>query len=245
MASTPLDAVVQSPRSRGERPLYTTTAIAGALVVFAGFAPSYYLKSILGTPDLDALKHVHGVIMTAWFVLFFVQARLVATGRVAMHRQLGVIGVGLAALVIAMGMMLAIASVRTGVSPVPGISPYVFLVLPLGELVAFAVLFAAAIALRKRGAWHKRLMLLASVSMLGPAFARLPTDALIGLSGPPVFFALTDLMILACIAYDTVKNRRLHPAFAGGFVFIVVVQGGRMLLSQTAAWTRFAQWLVG
>jgi F0F1-type ATP synthase assembly protein I len=146
--------------------------------------------------------------------------------------------------VVAMGTTLAIATLRTGVSPVAGIPPQVFVVLPLGEMVAFAFLFAAAIALRKRTDHHKRLMLLASISILAPAFARFPTDA-IGLSGPPVFFALTDLFILACIAYDWFKNRRLHPAFVGGLAFIVVVQIGRLVLSQTAAWDRFATWLIG
>ena len=243
MASAPIDAL-PATRARGERPLYTAAALAGALVMFAGFAPSYYLKSLVGTPELTTLKHFHGVVMTAWFVLFFVQARLVATGRTATHRQLGLAGIFLAAVVVATGMALAIASVRTGVSPVPGIPPLVFLVLPVGEVVSFVGLFSAAIALRKRGAWHKRLMLLACLTMLTPAFARFPTDA-IGLSGPPVFFALTDLLILSCIAYDTVKNRRVHPAFIVGFVYIVVVQWGRLAISQTAAWTRFAQWLVG
>ena len=242
MASTTIDAVSR-PLARGERPMYTTAALVAALVMFAGFAPSYYLKSLAGTPELTTLKHFHGVVMTAWFVLFFVQARLVATGRTATHRQLGVAGIFLAALVVATGMTLAIATLRSGVSPVPGIPAHVFLVLPVGEMVSFAVLFAAAIALRRRGAWHKRLMLLASVAMISPAIARLPTDA-IGLSGPPVFFALTDLLILSCIAYDAVKNRRLHPAFIGGFIFIVIVQVGRLVLSQTAAWKAFAGWLI-
>jgi hypothetical protein len=243
MASAPIDAVPR-PRARAERPLYTAAALVAALVVLAGFAPSYYLNSFFGAADLTRLKHVHGVVMTGWFVLFLVQARLAATGRIAMHRQLGVAGIFVAVLVVAMGTTLGIASAKAGVTPVAGISPLVFLVLPLGEMVAFAVLFVAAIALRKRSDYHKRLIVLASVAMLAPAFARFPTEA-IGLSGPPVFFALTDLVILACIAYDTVKNRRLHPAFIGGLVFIVVVQFGRLALSQTAAWTQFATWLVG
>jgi hypothetical protein len=243
MSSVPIDAV-SLPRGRAERPLYSAAAVVAALVVLAGFAPSYYLKSFFGAADLTTLKHIHGVVMTSWFVLFFVQARLAATGRIAIHRQLGVAGVFAAVLVVMVGTTLGIAAARAGVTPVPGIPPLVFLVLPVGEMVAFAVLFSAAIALRKRSDYHKRLMLLASVAMLSPAFARFPTEA-IGLSGPPVFFALTDLVILGCIAYDTVKNRRLHPAFAAGFVFVVVVQFGRLAFSQTAAWTRFAQWLVG
>lgn len=242
MVTTPLDAPALARRA--ERPLYASAALVAALVVIAGFAPSYYLKSVFGTADLTTLKHLHGVVMTAWFALFFTQARLASTGRIATHRQLGVAGVFVAMLVVAVGMALAIVSVKGGVSPVAGVPPLVFLVLPVGEMVAFAVLFGAAITLRKRTDYHKRLMLLASLSMLAPAFARFPTQAL-GFSGPSVFFALTDLVILACIAYDTTKNRRLHPAFLGGLIFVVVAQFGRLALSQTAAWKSFATWLIG
>ena len=58
---------------------YTWVALGTALIVFAGFARSYYLKGVFGTPALPLLLHIHGLVMTAWFVLCFVQARLVAT----------------------------------------------------------------------------------------------------------------------------------------------------------------------
>lgn len=241
MASTSLD--IPLSRAPGERRLYTWAAIIAALVVFAGFARSYYLKGFFGSPDLTTLKHVHGLVMTAWFTFLVVQVRLVATGRTLVHRQLGVFGVFLAILLLAIGTMVAIASARAGATPVPSVPPLVFLVMPIGEMVAFACLFTAAIVLRKRSAYHKRLMVLASLAMLTPAFARLSL-LFIDNAGPPVFFGLTDLVILGCIAYDTAKNRRLHPAFAAGFVFVIVGQVGRLALSQTPQWMAFAKWLV-
>jgi hypothetical protein len=108
-------------------------------------------------------------------------------------------------------------------------------------MVTFGTLVTAGVAMRRRGAHHKRLMLLASVAILTPAMARLPFDA-IRAGGPLVFFALTDLVILACIAFDTVRNRRLHPVFAAGFVFVVVMQVGRLALTRTDAWMSFARW---
>jgi hypothetical protein len=86
-------------------------------------------------------------------------------------------------------------------------------------------------------------MLLASVAILTPAIARLPFD-FIQTGGPLVFFALVDLVILACIGFDVAKNRRLHPAFAAGLVFVVVTQFGRLALTQTPQWMTFAKWLV-
>jgi hypothetical protein len=180
--------------------------------------------------------------MTAWFALFLVQARLVASGHRQVHRQLGVGGILVAMLVVATGTTLAIASARAGHSPAPGISPLMFLAVPLGEMVMFSLFFVAAIALRARSPWHKRLIVLASLGMLAPAFARLVAS--IGLPGPAMF-GLIDLMIIACIAFDTVRNRRLHPAFGWGFVLVLAGQGGRIALAQTAAWDSVARWLVG
>jgi len=232
-------------RAPGERRLYSWAAAIGLLVVFAGFAPTYYLKHVIGgAPDLDGLRMIHGAVMTTWFTLFLVQARLVAAGRTDIHRQLGTAGIVVAALVVGMGMSLAIASVRSGTSPIPGIPPLVFLVMPVGEMFVFTVLFSAAIALRRRSAWHKRLMLLGTLAMVTPAVARLPFEFLRA-GGPPAFFAVTDLIILGCIAFDTARNRRVHPAFVAGLAFVVVAQLGRLPLSQTGAWMSFAKWLVG
>lgn len=229
-------------RRAGERRLYTWAALVAALVVFAGFAPTYYLKGVFGTPDLSTLKHVHGLVMTAWFALFVVQVRLVAGGNVRLHRKVGVAGIGMAIAVLVVGTTLGIASARAGVSPVPSVSPLVFLVMPIGEMVIFALLFTAAILMRRRGAYHKRLMLLVFVAMLTPAMARLPFE-FIQAGGPLAFFALTDAVILGCIAFDTIRNRRLHPAFGAGFVVVVVGQVGRLAFSQTAAWMAFARWV--
>jgi hypothetical protein len=240
--ATPLDDVVVGSK-RSERTLYTWAGVVAALVVFAGFAPTYYLKGAFGTPDLSTIKHVHGIVMTAWFALFLVQARLVVTGNTLTHRKVGVFGTALALLVVVVGTLTAIASARAGVTPLPSIPPLVFLVMPIGELVIFTTLITAAIVLRKRSPYHKRLMLLASIALLTPAMARLPFD-FVRAGGPPVFFGLTDLVILACIAFDTVKNRRLHPAFIAGFVVVVVGQLGRLFVARTPEWMTFAKWLV-
>lgn len=241
MASSSLDIPIVS--AGGERRVYTWAAIVALLFVFAGFAPTFYLKGVYGAPELSELKIVHGIVMTAWFTLFLVQARLVATRRVSMHRQLGMAGLVVALLVVTMGTATAIAAARAGSAPI-GVPPLVFLVLPLGEMVAFAGLFTAAFAMRKRAAHHKRLMLVATLAMLTPAMARLPFE-FVKTGGPPVFFGLTDFVILACIAFDTAKNRRLHPAFAAALVFVIVMQIGRLALSQTPQWMTFAKWLVG
>ena len=240
MVSTPLD--LQVGRKGGERRLYTGAALLALLIVFAGFARTYYLKGAFGTPDLSVLVHMHGFVMTSWVVLFLVQARLVASGRTDLHRRLGVIGAALAALLVIVGVLTAITAARNGVSPGP--PPLVFLAIPIGDMVVFTILITAAILYRRRADFHKRLMLLATLSILTAAIARIPVDALQS-GGLPAFFGATDLVILACIAFDTVKNRRLHPAFAAGLALVIASQVARFLVAGTPQWQRFAGWLVG
>jgi hypothetical protein len=86
-------------------------------------------------------------------------------------------------------------------------------------------------------------MLLSCVGMLGAAIARIPVDAIHN-GGLPMFFGLTDLFVLSCVGYDTVKHRRLHPAFGWGMLLIVASQPLRLVLSGTSAWHQFASWLV-
>ena len=77
-----------------ERRLYTVAALVALLIVFAGFARTYYLKMAFGTPPLTGLQQLHGLVMSSWFVLFLVQVRLVAGGRTDLHRRVGVLGRG-------------------------------------------------------------------------------------------------------------------------------------------------------
>lgn len=224
-----------------DRRFYTWAAIAAALIVFAGFARSYYLKGAFGSPALAPLVHLHGVVMTLWFALFVVQVRLIAARRTDLHRRLGVFGAALAALIVVVGVTTAINAARNGVSPGP--PPLVFLVIPLGDMLVFASLVSIGLYFRRRTDIHKRLMVLASLGILGAAIARLPIG-FIETGGPLVFFGLVDLCVLIAVAYDSLRNRRLHPAFLWGTLFIIVLQYGRLILAGTPAWMRFAEWLV-
>jgi hypothetical protein len=231
-----------SSRASADRGIYTWAALLAVLIVFAGFARSYYLKSFFGTGALTGLVHLHGLVMTLWFLLFVVQVRLVAAHRVDLHRRLGFFGGFLAAAVVAVGTMTAIVSARAGHTPGP--PPLVFLAIPFFDMVMFSVLVSLALGYRHRPAIHKRLLLLSSLGMVTAAVARIPIEAL-SKGGIPVFFAVTDLCVLGCIIFDTVKNRRLHPAFGWGFLFLLGTQAFRLWFSGTPQWMSFAQWLVG
>lgn len=230
------------PRRRtAERGFYTGAALIAVIIVFAGFARTYYLKGLFGTPALTSLVHLHGLVMTLWFTLFFVQVRLVSIGRTDIHRRLGWFGALLAVAVVGVGTVTAITAAALGHSPGP--PPLVFLTIPLGDMVVFTGLVSLGLAYRNRAQIHKRLLLLSSLGILTAAIARIQIEA-IQKGGLPVFFGLTDLCLIACIGFDTIKHRRLHPAFGWGFLFIVGSQAFRFWLAGTPQWLEFATWLV-
>jgi hypothetical protein len=229
-------------RSPKDRHFYTWVAVLTGIIVFAGFAQSYYLKNLFDAPALSRLVHIHGIVMTVWFSLFVVQSRLVATHRVIWHRRLGVFGAVWAVIVLVMGVATAIVATKRDAASNPEALP--FMVVPLGDMLVFAILTAAALIYRRRIDIHKRLMLLSFVGLLAAAISRIPLN-FIATGGALVFFGLTDLCVLACVAYDTIKNRRLHPAFIWGTLLIIASQPLRMMLSETQIWMEFARWLTG
>jgi len=235
-----------SSRSTLGSRFYSYVSILAGLVVFAGFYRTYYLKGAFDTPALPTLLHVHGVVMTLWFAVFILQVRLVAMHRVDLHRRVGVIAALLAALVVVVGTATAIAGAKRGYVPdIPGspLPPLVFLVIPLTDLLVFTGLVTTALLLRRRSDIHRRLMVLAALSLLTPPISRIPLD-LIHSGGIKVYLGLTILFVLSCVAFDTVKNRRLHPAYGWGAGLIILSEPLRILLANTSAWMRFATWLV-
>jgi hypothetical protein len=226
-------------RHRDHR-FFTGMAIAAALTVFIGFAPSYYLSGVFGGRPLTTLVHVHGAIATAWILLFLTQTSLIAAKRTDLHRRLGVAGAVLAPLLLVVGYLTAIEAARLGHTPPGGPPPMAFLAVPIGTLVVFAILVGAGLAQRRRSETHKRLMLLATIAIVTPAIARMRW---MGLGGPAVAIGGTSLFVVACLMYDRVAHGRVHPAFLWGGLFVMVALPARFALGQTDAWLAVARWM--
>ena len=236
-----IPVVVAASHGRSnDRRFFTGMAIAAALTVFVGFAPTYYLRGVFGAAPLTTLVHVHGAVATAWILLFLTQTSLIAGGRTDLHRRLGVAGAVLAPLLLVVGYLTAIESARLGHTPPGGPPPLAFLAVPIGTLVVFAILVGAGLAQRRRSETHKRLMLLATIAILTPAIARLRW---MGLEGPPYAIGGTCLFVVACLVYDRVAHGRVHPAFLWGGLFVMVALPLRFALGRTDAWLSVARWL--
>lgn len=224
--------------------LCISIAVASTLLVFVGFARSYYLRGAFGFAALPGILHLHGLVMTLWFVLFSAQTGLISLHRTRLHRQLGVVGVGLAVLMVAVTTTVVIRAARRRFTAFPETVKWPgFLLLSLGIVLTFAILFAAAVWLRRRGALHKRLMVLASLSIWGPAISRLPLH-FIESGGLWTSIAVGDACVLTCVAVDAVQNRGLNPAFLWGGFLILCSHPVLIWIGNTPTWSGIATWLL-
>lgn len=224
------------------RRFYFYALVCAAIILFIGFSRTYFLKTFFGTPTLYPLLHVHGFIMTSWFLLFGIQTWLVEARRTDLHRRLGVFGVILASMMLIFGAIVVTINAREGRVP-DGAPIPVILSLSYINLLAFGLLVGAAIYFRRRSEFHKRLMLLATLNLLSAAINRIPLD-FIESGGLLAVFGILDLFILICVVYDTARHRRLHPAFGWGALFSFLWPALAIVLGGSSAGSTFATWVL-
>ena len=238
---------------------YVWMAAACAIVAFGGFAPTYWLQISAGTFVGSPLVHIHGALFSSWTLLLLSQTLLVANGRLRNHRAWGLAGISLATAMVFMGLAAAIQTLTAGLRAGYGDHSRAFLILPVSGMVLFAAFFIAAIANIQRPETHKRLMLLATITLLQAAMARiffvLITGGGPGLRpglGPPPPLAIglvpsliTELLIVAGLVYDWRTRGRPHPVWLIGGALTTAVILLRGPLSETHVWLAFADGLAG
>lgn len=230
-----------SSAARLEHRFFGITAGLMLLTVVVGFAPSYFLKPVLApqAPAMSGVVHFHGLLFTAWMILYLVQSALAWRGYLPWHRQLGMLGTVLAAAMLWTGVSLSLEAARLGHTP-PGFDDRAFLAIRLAGVGGFAVLVAAGIALRRQPASHKRLIFAATVVLLDPAIGRIPLAIMD--AHPLVSTGLAALFWLGLVVFDALGQRRVYAAtFLSGLVLL----GGQplaLLASGNATWLALAGW---
>ena len=245
-----MSAFVPAKRTMPPGSFYTWVAAGTFLIIFAGFARTFFLKILFGTRTLPLLLHLHGLIFTLWLVLFFTQTLLVAQHRVDLHRRLGIVGAVVAPLAACVAIVVAFHAARRLYLANPAsltVLNFRPLALDFGSSLTFALFVAAALYFRRRGDVHKRLMVLASCGLLLPGMGRLLEQIplhLLHAGGLWEMVGFTQIIPALCILYDTAKHRRLHPGFAWGGLALLSSLPTFMLIGSTDLWLNFTRWLL-
>ncbi len=221
-------------------------------IVILGFARSYYLRTPFDFPELAAHLYLHGAVLTAWITLALIQPWLIETRRIELHRRFGVLGVALAFGVVMTGLWTVglrdVAQIDE--SPASG-APNILSLAMFLACVVMAVLF------RHKSATHKRLMLFASIPILGPALdrvARIPVinelwaQVLSWIPAPTeVAFALLSFLLLQLVVVvnDLVTQKRVHPGTLWGLCGIWIIAPATTYVFVTSgAWVGFVHLIV-
>jgi hypothetical protein len=233
------------PSHPADRSFYSTMSVVAVAVIVTGFANTYGPKVLTGSSPISPVIHLHAALFASWLALFIAQAFLVARGHVQAHVRLGTAGLALAGLMLASGLVAATESARAGHKGIPGVefpTREGFLLLNVASVCVFTALVAAGWWWRRRPQAHKRLMLGATVAgLMPPGISRLP-----GVSGHDAAIAgLAVAFLLVGPAYDLATRRRVHPAWAGLLLAVLIVPPVVLQLSGTGAWRAVAALLMG
>jgi hypothetical protein len=229
-----------------DRFFYSGAAGIFLALMLAGFHPFFlhgtHFDGSRIDPSIFWIVTVHGISITAWFVLFFAQSLLIVVRSRRVHMTLGwsaiVIGIAIAG----SGTLVAIRSVQLTPGFVFFNMEYPrFLLAMFMEMVMFTGFLTAGIVTRKKPRVHRTMMLLTGLAILPGATARIPAlypvfghSGWIGLFGP--VFCLGALLLLIRVG----MTRRFDPWFAGGYAMWVVAYIGSTNLSLTETWSRMA-----
>ena len=234
------------------------------LLVLIGFTPTLFLRAFFPVPPIPAYLYVHGAVLTSWYVWLAMQAWLIQSGRLAAHRQLGVIGAALGVAVAGITLFVTLSASRRIVPPGVDLDADVsvlglgFSGVPIVEFGArqvwgnlagvctFALLFGSAILLRGRPVVHKRLVLLAGMSIMGPSLQRIAQWPVLGSAGGALAPIVGISLWLAVIVHDLITTRRVHPATLIGIgVSLAIGIGQGLLVTIAPGLTQgFVRWLV-
>ena len=244
---------------------YISAALFMVVLSVAGFGPSIIDQSRRNAPPTP-LVVAHGIVGSAWLLMFLTQATLAATRRIAVHRRLGVVSPVLAVVMIVLGYMTIIEEARRGYdlsgdltrasappgSPPPSAAEFVALDLGSGlaGFLTFGVLVAAGLWYRHRPDIHKRLMLFALmplaiepvIHLTGYIVGRWPaTHGVLGIIG----MAIPILLLAVSAIFDKVLQGRIHPVSLWVPVLMIVEDVVLRMVLPSAAWHEIAGWLIG
>jgi uncharacterized membrane protein YozB (DUF420 family) len=242
---------------------YIVVAVLVIVLHVAGFGPSLIDESMRnGQPSL--LVIIHGGVAAAWLLLFLAQATLVATGRTSVHRRLGVVAPALTVVMVVLIFLTTIELVRRGYdlsgdllrpaagapgAPVPsaaeldgGLNGFV-------SALNFGILVAAGWWYRRRPEIHKRLMLVALLSLTSVPLLHL-AGYVIGrwpdLFGPAsVAPFAANLLLFAGAVHDKITRGRIHPISVWVPLTLIAVMQFSSAVALSAPWRQFSTWLAG
>ncbi len=233
-----------------DRNFFLAFAAMAWISIFMGFGPGVKGQLTGQSPFPHLIVHVHAVVFSGWLVLFTVQAWLIRARRLDIHRKLGLSAVALVPFMVVLGIATTLVSRHVNFQAGQN-EMLAFMIVPLTDMLLFPSLAGAGLLLRKDPAAHKRLILLATASLLPASFGRWIGPSLLAYLGDGFFGLMaqaylgSNAMIFAAMAYDRVTRGRIHPVYLLALPGILAVQAITSAIYQWSGWLPLAQKIIG
>jgi hypothetical protein len=229
-----------------DRFFYTAAGAIFLVLTVLGFQQYiFHGKHVDGSaiaPVMLAIVVAHSTAIFAWFVMFFVQSLLISTHNRRVHMTLGWGVVGIAALIVVTGPLVAFRSVRVAPEQVifdwPGPQ---FLLVMYTEVALFAVFVTIGVLNRKRPRIHRPMMLMASLAIVSGATARIAqVNSIFGFHHWVAIFGPVLTLGLLLLVVRAAMTRSFDRPFAMGLAVFAVVTLIAGRLAMTNMWVDWA-----
>ena len=218
---------------RQDQAFFLRLAVAIFVLVVIAFL-QWALRGFSNVAAAPLTVHIHGIAMLGWLGLFIVQNHLAGRGNLAAHRKLGWFGVALALFILGIGTQVTLQAIALHRVPPIFTDPYFLMLGPI-HLAFFIGVLAGAIRLRRSTEWHRRLMLVATVVLMEPAFGRLvPGPIIMTAWGPWIEGALQAAVLGIAMLHDRRTRGAVHPALWCGVAVIFLCKAAVNALAGSA-----------
>lgn len=246
-----------------DRWIYVFTAASFIAIALAGFLPDSAHKIELvqlgRRAPFPLVLHLHALLMGSFLLLLLAQTTLAAAGRTDLHVQLGRVGMVLAPALVVVGVILsptmyhlawnaaqaAQGPARPALERAVHAAENVVLLQARSGLLFALLLFIGLRARLTDPGLHKRMMILAVAPALGAGVARiawLPST----LPVRPTSQDLAMVLVFApMLAWDVIRNRRVHRAYWIALAAMLPLTAAVQLLWDTPGWHAAVRRMMG
>lgn len=239
-----------APYHKWDRTFFLVFAATTWVSVVMGFGPGVKGQLTGQSPFPHLLVHVHAVVFSGWLALFTAQAWLVRSKRLDIHRKLGISAVALVPIMVILGLATSIVSRQVHFQAGQN-EMLAFMIVPLTDMLLFPSFAIPALMFRKDPSTHKRLMLLATASLLPAAYGRWIGPWIFVQFGDGFFgfmaqaYLGSNAMIVAAILFDRVTRGSVHPIYFLAVPWLLAVQAITSAIYHWSGWLSLAQKMIG
>lgn len=238
---TPVRKLASKQSGLIEEYFYFAMSLLFAAIVVTGFSRTVNQSLFHAAIPRPILLWVHGAAFSGWILFYILQSALVRSHNVKLHRQLGWIGAGLGAIMVPLGLMIAVIMNRFDAAQLHQ-SDQTFLSIPFYDMLFFGLFAGLAIFWRRKPELHRRLVFLATCSLMDAPFARWDF-----IFDHYLFFMCLDGIVLLGVLRDLIVNRSVHVVYRYALPCMIVGQAFTIYLwrGSPAWWLKATQAIVG